>query len=327
MNRADHAPHQTRRGTARSPFAGVTPWLGVGLSVVLTACGTKPRAAGPLPVAIVARCGDEHVSSRSLEAAASARRAPPRDVLPLLLDDACLAAGARLRALPPAPQVAVEQRALLARTVLEDLRRAPAVVAPITDADLAGVREARWFELDHDAAMKVVHAVVLHPEKGPPDLPKARERAEAIRAAVRGAADANAFRDRATAAAAGDPAVKVETLAPVLRDGRVLGPDGEHYEVAFAVAANDLPAPGAQSNLVETSFGVHVLQAIAVVPAVHLETERLRGLVAREIRAARARADLDVLLASLRREQPALVARDAADLMSRPVFRGGKLSP
>lgn len=299
-----------------------------GLAFVLAACGeSPPPAAGPLPQAIVARCGEEQVSAKSLGAAAVARRASPREVLPVLLQDACLAAGARRRGLPDQTQRAVEERAVLSRAVLESLRQSPGVTAPITEADLASVREARWFELDHDVAVRVVHALVRHPEKGPRDLEKARARAEAIRTAVAGAADANAFREKATSAAADDPSFKVELLEPVLRDGRVLGPGGARYDAAFAAAAADLRAPGDQSGLVETPFGVHILQAVSVVPAVHVETEVLRGLVAREIRARRARGDLDALLATLRRDHPPLVARDADDLLSRPAFGPGKGAP
>lgn len=299
-----------------------------GLAFVLAACGgSPPPAAGPLPQAIVARCGEEQVSAKSLAAAAVARRASPREVLPVLLQDACLAAGARRRGLPDQTQRAVEERAVLSRAVLESLRQSPGVTAPITDADLASVREARWFELDHDVAVKVVHAVVTFPEKGPRDLESTRKRAEVIRTAVLGATDEASFRARATAAAAGDPSVKIETLEPVLRDGRILGPSDERYEVGFSAAANDLGAPGNQSGLVESSFGVHVLQALSVVPAVHLETERLRGLVAREIRSKRARADLDGLLAGLRRDHPPMVSRETDDLLSRPTRSSGNPSP
>lgn len=277
----------------------------------------------------VARCGGEEVSAASVAAVASARQVSPRDAVDLLIGDACLAEGAKRRDLPPSFDRAVEERRVLSRAMLTSIVRGPVVTAAIRDDEVAAIRAQRWRELDHDAAARVVHAVAMFPEKGPRDADALRGLIGRIAAAVQGATDAADFRQRAKAAIAGDPLekqVRVESLDPVVPDGRTLSGDAAAYEKAFAEAAGRLKNTHEISQIVETSFGLHVLMLLEIVPALHVPEARIRELATPEIRANRGRTELTALLQRLHRESSSQVMRDADDLLSKVRLGGTSLA-
>lgn len=82
----------------------------------------------------------------------------------------------------------------------------------------------------------------------------------------------------------------------------------------YARAANDLQTPGAQSPVVETDYGFHVLLALEIVPEVRVAPADLRGLVHDEALSLRARPERTRLVEELREKTPIEVARNAMEL-------------
>jgi hypothetical protein len=340
--RRGHAPEigpERHRSVAR-PRAGEgrrSFWMLSLVSAGFLACsgGAKdsPGTAHDAPLDSsgeqVARCGNEVISRAAVAGVASARQVTPRESVQLLLGDACLAEGAKRRGLPSASVRAVEERRVLSRALLGELGQSDAVTAPVRDDELAAIRAQRWRELDHDAAARVVHAVAMFPEKGPRDPEPLRALMGRVARAVQGASDAADFRQRAQAVVADDPLKKqlrVETLEPVVADGRVLVGEAATYEKAFAEAACRLQTAHEISPVVETSFGFHVLMLLELIPPVHLPDARLRELATPEIRANRGRAALTTLLQRLHGDTPTPVVRDADDLLSKVRFGSVELA-
>lgn len=218
----------------------------------------------------------------------------------------------------------VAERAAYARALL-DAMRADALRSggPITAREVDELTRARWVELSRPRSVRTAHAVAL--PRAPEHRDAARALAERMKDAVEGIVDPNEFADRVRAVDEehGSPTaveVRVEALPPVAEDGRTVPVDvldeGAPPQLVpeYARAANDLQTPGAQSPVVETDYGFHVLLALEIVPEVRVAPADLRGLVHDEALSLRARPERTRLVEELREKTPIEVARNAMEL-------------
>ncbi|MEZ4225857.1 MAG: hypothetical protein R3B13_33225 [Polyangiaceae bacterium] len=293
-------------------------------SLLLGACGTEPsqpvETSSALPPGIVARVGAEEVSADAVARVAKERGLAPRAALALLVRDALFAQAVRedpsARAL-----VSVGERGALARVVLEDLAARAAMEGPPTEAEIQTVRERRWYDIDRPEATRTIHVVAL--AKDAALRQKARALAERLRSAVAGVTTADDFEAKAKAVPAGDIEVRVERLDPVAKDGRVVparppipGEPVARLDLPFAEAASALPAPEAQSEVVETSHGFHVIMMLERVPAHRVPAEVAEPLLRKEALTDRARAAELALERSLINSAPVGIDRAAEQLTS-----------
>ena len=286
---------------------------------------TPPSGAPPGPMSgdLVARVGDQEISARTVASIAAAQQIPAARARDLAVSDALFASEARARGLDASPAIHAEVSATLARRLLRALREEAEKAGPVTDDELRAVTERRWLELDRPEGFRTVHAVVRVPEGADEATrDKARRVAEGIRAAVAPAHDlaarteppasvpgrrpadpaGDAFTDAARAVPAEGLEVVVQPLAPVAAGGRVLSPEPQQFDPAFARAAASLSARGDLSPLVTSPFGVHVIMLLERIPPISIPAEERRSMIQEEVIADRARAAHAKLIQELRRQ-------------------------
>jgi parvulin-like peptidyl-prolyl cis-trans isomerase-like protein len=221
--------------------------------------------------------------------------------LELVAEDVLLAE--RLVSLEPARARWIARTAL-ARTLLASLGDEAKQQGPITSAEIAEIREQRWWQFDRPRMVQVVHAVVISADENP----AARALAERIRSAVAAAPTPEEFEKVAANVSAGGLQVKVERLPPVALDGRALdpdrpppaGPEVTNFDGEFAAAAQRLERPGELSPVIRTPFGYHVLRLVKVFEAQHPALSELQNVLRGDIMEQRARVLQNRLLDQLR---------------------------
>jgi hypothetical protein len=182
------------------------------------------------------------------------------------------------------------RRVALARALSLQTIRGAREKGDAGEEELERFTQLHWWELDRPVSSRVTHVVVRVPEGD--DRTKARVVATRLSHALRKAGNKERFREIAEAADGEGFELKVEDLKPVTPDGRVydpsqpprLGARPQRYAQAFAEGANAIANLGEVSDVVETSFGFHVL----------LLTERLADQrVAADERRRRLRAEIE----------------------------------
>jgi hypothetical protein len=272
----------------------------------------------PLPAGVVARVGNEVVSVRSVQETARTQSVAPREALDRLVVDALMAALARARLRDTGTAKAI-RRAVLARALLESIRDQARSRGLPTDAELARVRQRRWWEFDKPPSVRTSHAAALveRPERSR----QARAVAERIARAVRGATDPEEFMRRARDVDPGQIEVRVESLPPVSADGRVVkmpqggAQDTQRFDVRFARAANAIEAVGQQSPVIESNFGWHVILLEERLAGQRVSDSELRSRVLDEVILERANAQADRLLKVLSSRHKIQIERNAAEGM------------
>ncbi len=208
--------------------------------------------------------------------------------------DALFAEAAR-KGLLEAARIRQTERSVLARALLElSYSRVIADGVP-TDAEVEKVTAERWFTVDRPSAAKTTHFVVRIAKGQSPAL--AQILARKIATTVQGITDPDAFIAAAKAFPANGAEVVAESLPPMTRDGRSIQLDkigepvaeGPRFDESFARAANSLESEGAQSGVVRSPFGYHVILLERKVDAKHVPIEERRVTFAPEIYARRAR--------------------------------------
>lgn len=269
-------------------------------ALALVACSCSAGVEAPAPQRSLAPVV---IDASVLDAIAGARGLSREQSLELAVEDALLAR--ELVTTEPALAHWVE-RTVLARQLLGALLEEAKASGPVSDAEVREISEARFWELDRPRLVRVVHAVVLSAQEDA----EARALADRIAQAVAGTTTAEDFKARARAVPAGKFTVKVEVLPPVAEDGRAvdperpppLGPAVQHFDRAFAVAAQRLTRPGELSPVVHTPFGYHVMYVTQVIEPRQPALDERRALLHDEIMKARAKALSTALLDRLRRE-------------------------
>ncbi len=260
---------------------------GAALAVALAAsisCGDPTPRGQPTPAGTgaakaalggenVAAVGSQTVSKGLAREVALARKLGPREAVDTLVSEALLAELAvRQKALED-PVVQRKLRAVLARRLVARLRAEAVAEGPWTDAELDAAARASglWLEIDRPETRIAAHALVRKGAPDPAGLAK-KLRAFLLELPATGTAEeqAKAFVAKAQTFPMPDGhALVVERLEdPFTADGRVAvkGPP-RGLEVAFAKGAFDVAAVGGTSEIVETSYGVHVIRLLGVFPA------------------------------------------------------------
>lgn len=292
---------------------------------LLSACG-EDRAvslsqAAELPPGVAARVGNEDVSVETVARIAGATGVSLELARDRAVSDALFAAGVRA---DPAQSalVAVSERGVLARRLLENLRKKAAESGPPTDAELESQTRERWLELDRSESVRVTHAVVL--TKSPADDAPARALAAKLADAVRGAEHGAEFIRRAEALPKESLEIRAEALPPVFPDGRIWDPahvpprllQGE-LDPEFTRAAHALTRVGEQSAPFKTPFGYHVVLLEERLPAQRLPVEERRERLADAVYSRRAKSELGTLLEDLKKQTPVELPRSVDELTAR----------
>lgn len=279
---------------------------------------TRPTA-GSLDGA-AARIGDAIIGKAQVARIASAQGVSPAAARDLAIRDALFAQEARARGLDADPSVRLAESALLARLLVQDIAAAAEAKGPVTDTELDEVTARHWTELDCPESARTVHAVVILPKEASPDARAAASSlADSIRSAVseitavatgsepqrdpRGPEDpaVAAFRKAATSIPKGERDVRVESLPPVVADGRIVSETGGgRFDPTFARAALQLQRRGDLSPVIETPFGYHVILMLERIPGHTVPREERRRMVREEVMSTRARVEKDKLIDGLR---------------------------
>jgi len=252
--------------------------------VVALACGepTKkppPQAASAsLGGEVVARVGDVNIERSLVASVAAAQHVTPKVALDRLVDDALAAEGARARGLDTTRGVDLARRAFRARLVADRLHADAVALGLPSDEEVAKLTARHWQSFDVPESLRVVHAVVMR--KPALAAERGTEVAEGLRVAVAGATDAKDFELRARMADPHGLEIRVETLPPFVRDGRMV--QGGALDATFVDAAFALAQPGSTSGVVETKFGWHVIRLIDRIPPKQVPLEERRVTFAEE---------------------------------------------
>lgn len=217
----------------------------------------------------------------------------------------------------PGARVAVE-RAVLARALLEELRREASAV-PLSQEDEERARAALWRELDAPEAVRFVAVQVPVPALAPGDLEEAV--ALAIERATREDVAPSEFVAHAEAEKRDDVDVLVRVLPPITRDGRLL-PKGPKDEVTAELPTEVLEvakaglSPGERSSLVASANGYWLLFGLERFPARRLPEAEALERVAAFVVERRARPGLESLDRELRRVRPVRWSPRATELLA-----------
>jgi hypothetical protein len=289
------------------------------LALALFACGPARSTLtthGAIGGDVVARVGAEVIPSSLVAGTAAAQHVASRVALERLVDDSLAAQGeqAAIAAGDDRPsRVAWLIESALARAECDRLAE-DARATPPTDKDVQEATEANWRDYAMPEQIRVVHAVVLRPQKEA-DVPAARSLANDIRAAVAGAKDDADFLARAEAVPH-DPSltVKPERLQPFVEDGRLSAGPYSSYDPDFTRGAWALQKPG-DTAVVESTFGWHVIRLLERIPAHPVPLEERRERLTPVIYQQRAQTALEDLLAALNARTKVEIQPDAPALM------------
>jgi parvulin-like peptidyl-prolyl isomerase len=283
---------------------------------------TPPGAStSTLPVGLVANVGSLPIGAATVAAVSKAQQVPVRDALDREIEDALFASAALERGLDQGLSVRAALRGVLARSVLEALKKEASQTEP-EDAEIAEATARHFVELDRPEASRVIHAVVRVPENADQALvARAKALAERLADQVSTAGDETEFRNLAEAIGNRNGLeLVVETVGPMAADGRTVDVENptnrETFAPAFAHAASRLSHPHQKSGVVQTEFGYHVMMLLQRTPSHVVPLEERRRLLRDEILTDRARRLKKELLSRIRSSLPTSVERSAGALLA-----------
>ena len=129
-------------------------------SLSAAASEAAPVTNGPLPPDIAARTGGEQIRVDSVVRIARSQGISLREARERAIDDALFAAAMRANPANTA-RVAMAERSVLARAVVEHVRDDALRLGPPSDEEVRVLTEQRWPELDRPVSVRTTHAVVL----------------------------------------------------------------------------------------------------------------------------------------------------------------------
>jgi len=284
------------------------------LFLAAIACSTPaPVATGALGGGVACRAGNVEISIDVATRVANAQHISPREAAAMLADDAVASQGAIAKGVDK--DVAWRIRAARARLVSDRWREEARAAGDPTDAEIADVSRDHWQDVDCPETRTVIHAIVLKPKNAPAPA-NGPEVAAAIRAAVGDAGNEADF-ERIANAVQGGTQKKVERLPPFAADGRIAQPGAQGgFDRTFAAAAFAIGHAGETSNVIETSFGWHVIRLVRIAPPHSIPWEERRLLFREEVFARRAQAKHDALLAKLQSQTSIDVSLSAEQSMA-----------
>jgi peptidyl-prolyl cis-trans isomerase C len=269
-------------------------------------------ASDDLPAGIAARVGSSQIRLETVARIAAAQAVSPGEARERAVFDALVALEAERRLAPSLLHAG--ERSAHARALLESLAREAEAKGPPLDTELDELLRERWVELDRPESVRVVHAVVLLPKDGSKDA--ARQLATALQRELSGIADSSEFLKRAEAFPKGELGVRAERLPAITPDGRgwqfgERGPEPfGNFDLAFTRAAHGLREPGAQSELVETRFGFHLILLEERLPEQRASRDDARRSLMPDVIARRADRDRRALVERLESEHRIEVSRN-----------------
>jgi hypothetical protein len=295
--------------------------LAIAVAFVAIGCGGDKQPSSHAPGAVnaalgglvVAKVGDVAIDRELVLAIARARGISAKDALSAAIEDALLAEAAlRAKALDDA-SLRRQLEAPLVRALAAKVRAQALGEGPFTDAELAAVVE-KHPELSRPESRIALHALVKK------QVPGAEALAKELRTRVMtangddDAASETAFREAANGLAmpAGHSLV-IEKLTPIDANGRLVGSKSS-VEQAFAKATFAVPKALGTSEIVETSYGFHVIRVLDVLPAYEASREEKLTKLEPELVAARVGKLWNPLLARLRTEVKPLMFPTDLDL-------------
>jgi hypothetical protein len=286
--------------------------LCLGFSVLgVLCCGERTvhtRTTVKLAPNIALRVGDVEISSNYLAAVQRAQALSVDSAQARIVDDVYAA----LRVAQSAPQAQIyARRTVLARTLLDAIRREAEQIGDASDQELLAATERYWRDVARPVMHRVTHVVVE--VKDQCDSATARRTAAEIARRLPARVAESEFRKLVADTVTNACPPKVEDLEPVAADGRTLGETV--YVPEFVKAAHELSVVGERSPVVETKFGFHVMLLTEVVPARLMQEEERRDWLQPEILRLRAKERLQAVLGNSRQTINPAVNHDALDAM------------
>lgn len=284
------------------------------------ACSERKPDVAPPPPAVttalggttVARVGDDAIDRALVVAVARAQQVTADVALQRLIDDALLAEAARRQQ----PTTRMSEASVLARALILRLKEQALTKGPFTDEELAVPLADYWLDLDRPEKRTVVHALIKKTAPGGEALAQALQKELAAANGPDAAASEAAFSARATKFKV-TPPVHVEKLA-LVADGRVAAPSGGSVLESFTKGTFGIPEIFGTSDVVETSYGWHVIRLLAREPPFQATREKKIERMKPDLVAARVRAIQEELLQRLRAlAKIAIVATDNDLLLPR----------
>jgi len=266
---------------------------------------------------VVARVGDVDLPASLVRDVATARGTAPAAALALLIDDVVAAKYAAAHGLDRTAAVNVAVTSVRGRATIDHVKAA-ARQEPPTDDEVRALTELHWVEVDAPETIVAVHAIALRPKKADPRLEAAAKAVAAnIATAVASAVDAADFEAKANAVPHPEVEVVVQPLEPFAADGRVaVAGSQDRIDTQFAAAAAALPAPGATTGVVESSFGWHVIRLIEKRPPRVIAFEERRRMFSQEVYLRRTHDSLDFLERTMMEREPVTRANGLEEILA-----------
>ena len=220
---------------------------------------------------IVAEVGGVPILASAVAAQAKSAGVDARAALTTLIDAEVLAEAALARGLLDDPDVREATRSAEVRRLLATDFQRDTPDTKIPDADYRKLYALNKLRFEHADAREVWHLLVPAPEatSTPAQRAEARGRLLALVPAAKTAPTDEAFAALAAAGPRDPPAARMKAE-------HITFPRKDVVEEPFAAAAFALSRPGVVSEIVETSYGYHLIRLVQIIPGRHLDLDAAR---------------------------------------------------